>query len=133
MAVGTDEMWDLMIQGSDELALELGLRDFSPRALSAIDQWLERIGGASGPPLGDEQVARLGCLLARILIESHGGGLVVIRRPDHPLDGEWAVTGFAHGLANDYHVPFMISAARIGIDHSLSARAFYQQLRDEGR
>lgn len=122
-------MWDLLVEGSDELAEELGIARFSPQALPEIDRWIDD----ASAPLGEEDLTRLGLLLGRLLIETHGGGLVQIRKKGHPLDGEWAVTGFARGLGNDYHVPFMISAARIGVDRSLTARAWYRQLLDEGR
>ena len=127
-------MWELMMQGSDELADELGLEApppiFTPeRALDAVDAWL-----ASRPePLDEEDGARLGMLLGRVLVETHGGGLTQIAAPGHPLDGEWAITGFQRGLAADYHVPFVISAVRIGIDRSISARQWYQQTLKEGR
>lgn len=131
MAMATDEMWDRMIEASDEFAEELGLgrHPFGPRSLDAVDRWLAAHKG----PLAEEDAARLGLFLARVLIETHRGGLVQIRQKDHPLDGEWAVTGFARGLANDYHVPCLVSAARIGIDRSLGARAWYRQILDEGR
>ena len=146
MAVDSDEVWHAMIVASDDLAAELGLDDapFSPRSLAAVDRWV----GEHDGPLDDEDVARLGMFLARLLVETHRGGLVVIQQKDHPLDGERAVTGFARGLANDYHVPFMISAARIagvpegpagssaqthaGAPRSLTAREWYDQIRREG-
>jgi hypothetical protein len=56
----------------------------------------------------------------------------MIRAAAHPLDGEWAVTGFERGLAADYHVPFLVSAARVGVDQSLSAADWYAQLLGEG-
>jgi hypothetical protein len=131
MAVDSDQMWDLMIEASDDLAGEIGLgvESFSPRALGAIDRWV----GEHDGPLDEEDCSRLGLLLARILVETHGGGLLLIRHKGHPLDGERAVAGFARGLANDYHVPFLISAARIGVDRSLTAREWYEQIRREGR
>src|SRR5579862_131869 len=109
-------MWSLMIAGSDELADELGLEappdPFQPeRATHAIDLWL-----AEREPLDEEEAAQLGFFLARVLVETHGGGLAIIRSAGHPLDGEWAVTGFERGLGQDYHVPFLVSAARIGVD-----------------
>jgi hypothetical protein len=84
-------------------------------------------------PLDEDDAARLGMLLGRVLIETHGGGLTQIAAPDHPLDGEWAVSGFQRGLAADYHVPFVVSAVRIGIDRSLAARDWYAQTVKEGR
>ena len=130
MATGTDEMWEQMCDASEELAeaLELGRKPFTPRALAALDRWVL----AHEAPLDEEEVALLGLFLARVLVETHDGGLVVIRQKGHALDGEWAVTGFARGLANDYHVPFFVSAARIGLDRSLTAQVWYAQLVEEG-
>jgi hypothetical protein len=123
------DAWDLMIDGSDELADELAVEAFTPGALAAVDRWV----GAHDAALDEEELARLGFMLARILVETHGGGLSEIARPGHPLDGELAVTGFERGLARDYCVPFIISAARIGLDRSLTARAWYEQVVGEGR
>jgi hypothetical protein len=130
----SQRMWELMMQGSDELADELGLEAppaiFTPeRALGAVDAWL----ATHSAPLDDDDAARLGMLLARVLVETHGGGLTQIAASGHPLDGEWAVTGFQRGLAADYHVPFVVSAVRIGIDRSLSALDWYTQSVKEGR
>ena len=132
MSAATDEMWDSMIAGSDELADELGLAKerFTPRSLAAIDRWLTSLGN---DPLDEETAVRLGLYLARLLTETHDGGLVRIHHKSHALDGEWAVTGFARDLANDYHVPFMVSAARIAFDRSLTARRWYDELLREGR
>ena len=121
-----------MVAGSDELADELGLESppdvFTPaRATAAVDAWLERAG-----PLDEEDATRLGLFLARVLLEAHGGGLAQIREPGHPLDGEWTVTAFERKLARDYHVPFFVSAYRVGVDRSLSAAAWYSQLAIEG-
>ncbi len=121
-----------MIAGSDELAEELGLEApppiFAPeRAAQASDAWLERAG-----PLDEDDAAKLGFFLARVLVEAHGGGLAQIRESGHALDGEWTVTGFERGLARDYHVPFFVSAWRIGVDRSLDAAAWYAQLANEG-
>jgi hypothetical protein len=129
-----ERMWELMVRGSDELADELGLEEppaiFTPaRALGAVDTWLE----AQGEPLDEEDTARLGMLLARVLVEAHGGGLARIAQPGHVLDGEWAVSGFSRGLDADYYVPFVVSAVRIGIDRSLSARDWYAQTLREGQ
>ncbi len=129
-----ERMWELMMQGSDELADELGLEAppavFTPeRALGAVDEWL----AASEEPLDEDDTVRLGMLLARVLLETHGGGLLRIAAPGHDLDGEWAVSGFSRGLAADYHVPFVVSAVRIGIDRDLSARDWYAEIRREGQ
>ncbi len=120
----------MMAGASAELAGELGLPgpELEPtRTLAAVDAWV-----ASDGPLDKDDAARLGFLLARLLIEAHGGGMTVIRAPGHGLDGEWAITGFQRGLAADYHVPFVISAARIGIDRSLSAAKWYAECLREG-
>jgi hypothetical protein len=131
MTAASDEMWDAMIEGSDELADELDLGDqaFSPRSLAAVDRWVVEHKAA----LDEEEASRLGLFLARLLVETHDGGLVRIQKKGHALDGEWAVTGFSRRLANDYHVPFMVSAARIGIDRSLTAKRWYEDLLREGR
>jgi hypothetical protein len=134
MSESPERMWDLMMHGSDELAFELGLEAppavFSPdRALSAIDTWL----ATSTETLDEEDTARLGLFLARVLVEAHGGGLCRISQKGHPLDGEWAVSGFTRGLGADYFVPFVVSAARIGMDRSLTAREWYAQMLSEGR
>ena len=71
-------------------------------------------------------------MLARILVETHDGGLVRIEVPGHALEGEWAVTGFRRGLAVDYCVPFVVSAGRIGVDRAITAKQWYEQLLDEG-
>mgnify|MGYP000323015121 CR=1 FL=1 len=78
------------------------------------------------------ELARLGLFLGRVLLDTHGGGLTVIDAPGHPLDGEWAATGFTRGLGEDFHVPFIVSAARIGGQRSLSATTWYEQLLREG-
>jgi hypothetical protein len=127
-------MWQLLQRGSDELAEELGLEApppvFTPaRAFAAVDEWL---AGHEGP-LDQDDTARLGFLLARVLLETHGGGLTQIREPGHALVGEWAVSGFERGLDRDYHVPFVISAARIGIDRQLDTQAWYARCLQEGR
>jgi hypothetical protein len=127
-----DEMWQLMLEGSEELADELGLEApppvFTPaRALPAIDTWLS----AHDEPLDDDETAQLGMLLARVLIETHGGGLVQIREKRHALDGEWAASGFERDLPRDFHVPFVVSAVRIGMDRSLGAEAWYRELMQE--
>ena len=131
MAVATDDLWDSMIHASNELAEELGLDDeaFTPDSLPAIDRWVAE----HKEPLDAEDAPRLGLFLARLMCAEHSGGLVRIQKKGHPLDGEWAVTGFSRGLANDYHVPFMISAARIGIDRSLTAVEWYAEVLREGR
>ncbi len=126
-------MWEIMAHGSDELAAELGLEAppavFTPvRALGAVDAWL----AAQPEPLDEDDTARLGMLLARVLLETHGGGLLVINEPGHPLKDEWAVSGFQHGLDADYHVPFVVSAVRIGIDRTLTATDWYRQTLKEG-
>jgi hypothetical protein len=130
MAHSPEEMWDLMAAGSEDLRAELELDDFKPpRVLDAIDRWIADQGGTPD----DDDVARLGLLLARVLIEAHGGGLSVIREKEHPLAGEWAVTGFQRGLDADYHVPFVVSAVRIALDRSLTAREWYAGVVREGR
>jgi len=134
MADTPEQMWQLMLRGSDELADELGLEAppaiFTPeRVLGAVDAWL----GATPDPLDEEDTARLGMLLARLLVEAHGGGLMRIAEKGHPLDGEWAATGFSRGLQPDYVVPFVISAVRVGMDRELSARDWYAQTLREGR
>src|SRR5688572_6370080 len=131
----TDEqMWHFVIDGSQELADELGLDEpppsFAPaRALGAVDDWLALRGEA----LDEEDTARLGCLLARVLMEAHDGGLSRIDERGHPLAGEWTITSFRRGLAADYQVPVFVSAWRIGVDRSLGAREWYAQLLAEGR
>jgi hypothetical protein len=134
MSDDADRIWDLIMQGSDELADEMGLEappsPFSPeRALGAVDGWLAHHREA----LDEEDAGRLGMLLARVLIENHGGGVVRIAERGHPLEGEWAVSGFTRGLDGDYHVPFVVSAVRIGIDRSLTAAEWYRQVIAEGR
>ena len=124
-----ERAWQLLVAGSDELADELGLEApppaFTPaRALEAVDGWLAAREG----PLDEEDTARLGFFLARVLIETHGGGITEIHEPGHPLVGEWAVTGFERGLVADFHAPFLVAAARIGLDRELSATAWYQKL-----
>jgi hypothetical protein len=126
-------MWTMMLAGSEELAEALGLEAppdvFSPeRATAAVDLWLR----GRGEPLDEEEAAQLGFFLARVLVETHGGGLALIRAGGHPLDGEWAVTGFERGLGADYHVPFLVSAARVGVDRSLTCAEWYAQLAREG-
>jgi hypothetical protein len=130
MSETPEQMWQLMLRGSDELADELGLEAppeiFTPeRVLGAVDAWLAE-------PLDEEDTARLGMLLARLLVETHGGGLLRIAEKGHPLDGEWAVSGFLRGLAADYVVPFVISAVRVGMDRELSAREWYARTLREG-
>jgi hypothetical protein len=127
-------MWQFVVAASDELADELGLEAppavFTPkRILPAIDTWLEGVEG----PLDDEDAARLAALLGRLLVETHGGGLTQIAEEGHPLEGEWAMTDFARGLDPEYHVPFVVSAWRIGVDRSLTAADWYAQLLREGR
>ena len=127
-------MWELMVHGSDELADELGLEEppavFAPaRALGAVDAWL----AANQEPLDEDDTARLGMFLARVLIETHGGGITQIAEPGHPLEGEWAVSGFQGGLDPEYHVPFVVSAVRIGMDRELKAAEWYAQTIKEGR
>src|SRR4051812_21132849 len=131
MSETPDQMWQLMLRGSGELADKLGLEEpppiFTPeRVLGAVDAWLTE-------PLDEEDTARLGMLLARLLVEVHGGGLLRIAERGHPLDGEWAVSGFSRGLAADYYVPFVVSAVRVGMDRELSARDWYAQTLREGR
>jgi hypothetical protein len=128
-----EHMWELMMRASNELCDELGLEEpppvFTPeRALGAADAWVE----AQPQPLDQEETARLGFLLARVLVETHGGGITRIAAAGHPLDGEWAVSGFTRGLDADYYVPFVVSAVRIGMDRSLSARDWYAQTLREG-
>jgi hypothetical protein len=125
-------MWQLMTTGSDELAEVLGLEApppvFTPaRALPAVDAWLKE----HREPLDAEELAMLGFLLARVLVETHKGGLVEIH--GHALEGEWAVSGFDTGLAPDYHVPFMVSASRIGFARNLGAVEWYRQCLAEGK
>jgi hypothetical protein len=125
-------MWQLMTTGSEELAEVLGLEApppvFTPsRALPAVDAWL----AGHKEPLDAEELAMLGFLLARVLVETHAGGLVEIR--GHALEGEWAVTGFERGLARDFHVPFMVSASRIGFARNLTAVDWYKQCLAEGK
>jgi hypothetical protein len=134
MSHSPERMWDLLIAGSQELADSLGLEApppvFTPqRALGAVDAWL------SGFPesLDQDTTAQLAFFLARVLIETHQGGLTRIKQPGHALDGEWAITGFQQGLATDYHVPFMVSAMRIGVERELTATEWYAQTREEGR
>jgi hypothetical protein len=134
MSESPERMWELMIHGSDELAFELGLESppaiFTPgRALGAIDTWLAE----EREPLDEDDTARLGMFLARVLVETHGGGLCRIKQKGHALDGEWAVSGFTEGLGADYFVPFVVSAVRIGMDRSLTARDWYAQTLAEGR
>ena len=124
------KMWELIHAGSAELAEEIGIETdveaFVPADLSALDNWLLEQG-----PLDEEEVARLGFFLARVLIDTYGGGLTQIKSPGHPLDGEWAVTDFTSYLPDDFHVPFLISAARIGLDRALSAAEWHRQLVQE--
>lgn len=119
-----EELWELVQQGSDELALALGVERFDPRALAVVDGWLAE----REIPLDEEEIARLGLFLARLLLDTHGGGLTRIEAAGHPLDGEWAATGFTRGLSSDYHVPFVVSAARIGRQRALKAVDWYDQL-----
>lgn len=121
------ELWELVQQGSDEQALLLGVEHFDPRALGLCDDWLAE----RDAPLDEEELARLGLFLARILLDTHGGGLTRIEAEGHPLDGEWAVTGFTRGLPADYHVPFVVSATRIGSQRALKAEEWYRQLVQE--
>lgn len=134
MATTAEEMWQLVLAGSDELADELGLEEppavFTPkRVLPAVDAWLAGLG----EPLDDEDATRLAALLGRLLAETHGGGLTQIAAEGHPLEGEWAMTDFSRGLDPEYHVPFVVSAWRIGVDRSLTAADWYAQLLREGR
>ena len=125
-----DRLWRQMLEASDELADELDLEGkFTPRALAAVDGWVSAYEGR----LDERDATRLAFLLARVLVETHGGGFERIAIKGHPLDGEWTVTGFTGGLALDYHVPFVVSAARIAIDRELTALSWYSQLLDEGR
>lgn len=128
MAAQHDDVWDLLIEGSDELALELDLPDFSPAVLPAVDRWLK----AQRRPLQEEDLARLGALLGRVLVETHDGGLTRIAEEGHPLRGEWAVGGFQRGLDGDYHVPIFVSALRMGADRNLGAAEWYAALLREG-
>jgi hypothetical protein len=122
-------MWDQLVAGSDELAEELGLPDLARRSiLDGIDDWV-----GEGAQLEAGDVARIGFLIARLLVEEHGGGLTRIASPGHPLDGEWAITGFNKRLRPDYHVPFLVSAARIALDRSLTAKDWYRQVLEEGQ
>ena len=123
-----EELWELVQQGSDEQAQALGVERFDPRALVVVDAWLAE----RSEPLDEDELARLGLFLGRLLLDTHGGGLTVIDAPGHPLHGEWAATGFTRGLGEDFHVPFIVSAARIGGQRSLSAAAWYEQLLREG-
>jgi hypothetical protein len=123
------QLWELIHAGSDELAELLGLEGWEPRAtFAAVDAWLAELG-----PLDEDDGARLGLLIARVLVEAHGGGLLQIAVSGHALDGEWAITGFTRGLASDYHVPFVIAAARIGVDRSITAVDWYAQCLKEGK
>jgi hypothetical protein len=129
-AMDAERMWRLMLSASDELADDLELEEprFDPaRAMAAVDEWL-----AHAEPLDEEDAARLGLFLARVLVEAYGGGLVQIRAAGHALDGEWAVSGFEQGLARDYHVPFVVAAVRIGVDRTITARALWKKLKSEG-
>ncbi len=129
-----EQMWDVFMTGAEELAAELGLEEppavFTPtRALPAVDAWLTQ----HVDPLDKEDTARLAGLLARVLVEAHGGGLTKIAERGHPLDGEWALTMFGKALARDYHVPIVVSAVRIGIDREVGAVEWYKRLLKEGR
>jgi hypothetical protein len=124
-----DEMWQVMLEGSEEQADLLGTDDFGPDALAAVDEWL----AGEEAPLDDDGAATLGLFLARVLCETHGGGLTRIDDPAHPLAGEWTVSGFSDGLDEDYAVPFFVSATRIAVDRSLTAEKWYRQILDEGR
>lgn len=118
------------MEGSDELCEEMGFEGKpGPRALDAVDRWVGEHDGA----LDEEELTRLGLLLCRVLCEVHDGGLMRVEVPGHALDGEWVATGFRRGLLPDYVVPFVISAARIGVDRTLTARSWYELLRREGR
>ena len=128
-----ERAWELMVAASDELAGELGLEAppgvFAPaRATAAVDLWLRE----RDQPLDEDGAARLAFFLARVLVETHGGGLVQIRAGGHALDGEWAVSGFERGLDRDYHVPFVIAAVRIGVDRELRAAEWYAAVAREG-
>jgi hypothetical protein len=131
MPMALDRMWELLHEGSDELAGELGLEappsPFDPRSLDAVDDHL----AAEPRPLDENALARLGLFLARVLVETHRGGLTLIRAPGHPLDGEWALTAFERGLAADFHVPFFVAATRIA-EGQLTARDWYRQVLEEG-
>ena len=124
-----DAMWELLLEGSDDQADTLGIESFAPDTLPLLDEWL----AAAGVPLDDEDAAALGFCLGRVLVETHGGGLARIREDGHPLDGEWTISGFSAGLAEDYHVPFFVSAWRIGVERTLTAAEWYRQVIDEGR
>jgi len=125
-----DRLWRQMLDASEELGDELDLEGrFTPRALAAVDGWVSAHEGR----LDERDATRLALLLARVLVETHGGGFERIVMRGHPLDGEWTVSGFTQGLAADYHVPFVVSAARIAIDRELTALAWYSQVLDEGR
>lgn len=123
------QMWETIQEGSDELAEELDLEDFSPRMLPTIDRWIEEHEGA----LAEDELTRLALFLARMLLETHRGGLAKIRQQGHLLDGEWAITGFARGIANDYHLPFFVSAFHIGDSREISARRWYTKLLQEAK
>ena len=138
-ATDAETLGGLMLEGRDELAPDLAdLADseiarlpFSVRALPVLDRWIGGHDGADGA-IDPDDLGRLGMFLARLLVELHDGGLTQIDVPGHPLESEWAVSGFRRGLAEDYCVPFVVSAARIGVDRSITAKAWYEQLRAEG-
>jgi hypothetical protein len=130
-AAGTpEELWEAMLEASEDLAEELSLGEppWLRPALEAVDRWV----AAHDAALEEDDLGRLGLFLARFLVEAHGGGLAIITEAGHPLDGEWSVSGFRRGLAADYHVPFFVSAVRIGADRSLDAQRWYEQLLAEG-
>ncbi len=131
MTTDPEQMWDLLHEGSEDLADELGLAGrtaFSPASLAALDEWL----AAQERPLDEEIAAQIGFFLARVLVEAHRGGLAQIAEKGHPLEGEWAITGFESGLDADFHVPFLVSATRLG-EGTLTARDWYEQVLREGR
>ena len=79
-----DRMWQLLLEGSDELAEDLDeVDEFTPRSLGPLDGWIASQEGR----LDEEDTARLAFFLARVLVETHGGGLVRIVAKGHPLDG----------------------------------------------
>jgi hypothetical protein len=123
------QVWAMMHEASVAFAslLELGEEAFVPASLPAIDRFLEE-----HRPLDEEDVAGLGFFLARLLVEVHGGGLTRIQAEGHPLDGEWAVSGFESGIDADYHVPFMVSAIRAGHEGNLRLADWYGQVMREG-
>ena len=53
-------------------------------------------------------------------------------RSVHPAEGFALACQLDKGLAPDYHVPIMLSAARIAIERELTALAWYGQVLGEG-